>query len=178
MDHETSDIPNTSMRDATTFDRLRTVILRNPEKYGVNEIGMILRRGRTPYYHSNFEDALNYLIGDVKGDAPPGTLALRAKLMQDPETSAILKNPRAERPTTRDLMDKYVYLNEKLPPGRMKIETNKFRPSLWEPRNVKQEVIDNELQGERPTAKDLIRKYNKPKKRSPSKFTRPEWKGH
>ena len=177
MDYDASDIPDFAMSDSTAFDRIRSIIMRDRVRYGVNEDGMVLRKGRTPYYHSNVDDVLRYLLGDIKGESPPGANALRGRLMEDPEIAHIMNRPRAERPSARDLIDKYTHINEKPPPGRMKIETPKFRPVLWEPRNIKEEVIDNEQEGERPTSKELIQKYNKPKKQSVP-FKRPEWKKH
>ncbi|KAH7723622.1 hypothetical protein AAVH_08892 [Aphelenchoides avenae] len=177
MDYETSDAPDFEMSDSTAFDRVRSIIMRDRARYGVNEDGMVLRKGRTPYYHSNVDDVLRYLLGDTTGESPPGTNALRGRLMEDPEIAHIMSRPRAERPSTRDLMDKYSHISEKPPPGRMKIETPKFRPALWDPRKVKEEIIDNEQEGERSTSKELIRKYNKPKKQSVP-FKRPTWKKH
>ena len=138
---------------------------------------MVLRKGSTPYYHSSADEVLRYLLGDIKGESPPGTNALRGRLMEDPEIALLMSRPRSERPSTRDLLGKYSHINEKPPPGRMKIKTPKFRPALWEPRTIKQEIIDNEQEGERSSSKELIQKYSKPKKQS-LPYKRPEWKKH
>ncbi|KAH7703366.1 hypothetical protein AAVH_29466 [Aphelenchoides avenae] len=87
MDYEKSDVPDFEMSDSTAFDRVRSIIMRD--------------RAR------NVDDVLRYLLGDTTGESPPGTNALRGRLMKDPEIAHIMSRPRAELPSTRDLMDKY-----------------------------------------------------------------------
>ncbi|KAH7680135.1 hypothetical protein AAVH_41494 [Aphelenchoides avenae] len=143
------------MSDSTTFDRVRSIIMRHRTRYGVNEDGVVPRKGRTPYDHSNVDDVLRYLLGDTAGESPPGTNALRGRLMEGPEIAHIMSRPRAERPSTRDLMDKYSHINEK---PTNEVRDAKIQTRAMGPVQVKEEIIDNEQEGERSTSKELIRK--------------------